>query len=139
MITDSNVGAGLPPGDYDFAGRRHGSRSRPATPRESTTPARRLHGALAGSALTMDRGMANLLAWLDLPEEQVWAMGSRNPARLLGLAGKGTLAVGADADLVLWDQIGGQHCVARAHVGCAAACVYESTELAFHSIEEQYR
>ena len=106
-------------GTIRFAGGRHGSdrarRRRPSV----TSPARRLHGALAGSALTMDRGMANLLAWLDLPEEQVWAMGSRNPARLLGLAGKGTLRVGADADLVLWDQTAGRpRACAR---GCAAA------------------
>ena len=103
LITDSNVGAGLPPGIYDTpmgaiktgdAARLH----RPGLP---------LDGGLAGSTLTMDRGMANLLAWLDLPEEQVWAMGTSNVARLLRLGSKGTLRIGADADLVLWDQSGG--------------------------------
>jgi imidazolonepropionase-like amidohydrolase len=44
--------------------------------------------------------MANLLRWLKLPPEQVWAMGTLNPARLLGLDRKGRLEVGADADLV---------------------------------------
>ena len=48
--------------------------------------------------------MANLLRWLDLPPEEIWAMGTLNPARLLGLAGKGHLDTGADADLVLWDE-----------------------------------
>ena len=48
--------------------------------------------------------MANLLQWLKLPPEQVWAMGTLNPARLLGLARKGRLEVGADADLVLWNE-----------------------------------
>jgi N-acetylglucosamine-6-phosphate deacetylase len=74
----------------------------------------------------MDRGMGNLLAWLDLPEEHVWAMGSRNPARLLGLAGKGTLRVGADADLVLWDQTAGRPRAWRTWVH--GRCVYESTD-----------
>ena len=60
--------------------------------------------SLAGSALTMDRGMANLLKWLPLPPEQVWAMGTLNPANLLGLARKGRLEAGADADLVLWND-----------------------------------
>jgi len=31
------------------------------------------------------------------------ALTATNPARLYGLAGKGTIAIGADADLVLWD------------------------------------
>ena len=85
-----------------------------------------LDGTLAGSALTMDRGIANLLAWLDLPEEQVWAMGTCNPARLLGLAAKGTLHVGADADLVLWDQTGGGP---RAwHTWVQGCSVYEATD-----------
>ena len=104
LATDSNVGAGLPPGVY-------------------TSP---LDGTLAGSALTMDRGIANLLAWLDLPAEQVWAMGTRNPAKLLRLAAKGTLHVGADADLVLWDQTGGGLRAWRTWV--QGRSVYEATD-----------
>jgi N-acetylglucosamine-6-phosphate deacetylase len=104
LTTDSNVGAGWPPGTYDWplgkiitgnAARIH----RPGSP---------LDGALAGSTLTTDRGMANLLAWLELPEEQVWAMGTSNVARILRLSVKGSLKVGADADLVLWEQDAGQ-------------------------------
>jgi N-acetylglucosamine-6-phosphate deacetylase len=98
LITDSNIGAGLPPGLYPtpwgFPLRvEAGGGARHAT-----------EGFLAGSALTMDRGIANLLAWLDLPPEQVWAMGTRNPADRLGLTGKGRIEPGADADLVLWDD-----------------------------------
>ena len=124
LVTDSNVGAGLPPGLYDTpmgkiatgdAARLH----RPGMP---------LHGGLAGSTLTMDRGIANLLAWLDLPEEQVWAMGTSNVARLLGLADKGTLRVGADADLVLWEQNAGRPRALRTWVG--GRCVYERKETA---------
>jgi len=57
-----------------------------------------------GGALTMDCGIANLLSWLNLPPARVWAMGTLNPARILGLTGKGWIEVGADADLVLWDE-----------------------------------
>jgi N-acetylglucosamine-6-phosphate deacetylase len=98
LITDSNIGAGLPPGEYDtpwgFKVRvRAGDAARHAT-----------KNFLAGSALTMNVGMKNLLRWLDLPAEEIWAMGTLNPARLMGLANKGRIAPGADADLVLWDD-----------------------------------
>ena len=98
LITDSNIGAGLPDGIYD-------------TPfgfkvRVKVNDAARhfTEGFLAGSALTMNKGIANLLRWLALPPEQVWAMGTLNPAQLLGLHRKGRLEPGADADLVLWDE-----------------------------------
>ncbi len=98
LITDSNIGAGLAPGTYETpwgfpirvspeTGARHATKN-----------------SLSGSALTMDRGMTNLLRWLPLPPEQIWAMGTLNPARLLGLERKGRIERGADADLVLWDN-----------------------------------
>ncbi len=98
LITDSNIGAGLPPGTYDTPW-GYPVRVSPETAARHAT-----EGFLAGSALTMDRGMANLLRWLSLPPEQVWAMGTLNPARLLGLDQKGRLDAGADADLVLWED-----------------------------------
>ena len=98
LITDSNIGAGLPPGVYDtpwgFQVRtRDGDGTRHA-----------VNNTLAGSALTMNRGIANLTRWLALPPEQIWAMGTANPARVLGLGSKGRMEAGADADLVLWDN-----------------------------------
>jgi N-acetylglucosamine-6-phosphate deacetylase len=98
LITDSNVGAGLPPGVYDTPWGYRVKVSPGDAARHETK------NFLAGSALTMDRGMANLLQWLKLPPAQVWAMGTLNPARLLGLGRKGRLEVGADADLVLWEE-----------------------------------
>jgi len=96
LITDSNIGAGLPPDVYDTP---NGFRVRI---REGDAPRDETKGVLAGSALTMNRGMENLLDWLDLPTEQVWAMGTVNPARVAGLRDRGTLEIGARADLVLW-------------------------------------
>jgi N-acetylglucosamine-6-phosphate deacetylase len=125
LITDSNVGAGLPPGEY--ASPVGGTvRIAPGDAARICEPGSPLNGLLAGSALTMDRGMANLLSWLNLPEEQIWAMGSRNPARLLGLAGKGTLQTGADADLVLWEQSAGRLQAVRTWVNGRQA--YESND-----------
>jgi N-acetylglucosamine-6-phosphate deacetylase len=125
LATDSNVGAGLPPGIYTSP--VGGTiRIAPDDAARACQPGSPLDGTLAGSALTMDRGIANLLAWLDLPEEQVWAMGTCNPARLLNLPGKGTLHVGADADLVLWGQSGGQPRAWRTWV--QGRCVYEATD-----------
>lgn len=98
LITDSNIGAGLPAGVYDTPW-GYPVKVSPADAARHATK-----GFLAGSALTMDRGMANLLRWLKLPPAQVWAMGTLNPARLLGLERQGRLDPGADADLVLWDE-----------------------------------
>lgn len=114
LITDSNIGAGSPAGIYD-------------TPwgyqvRVSETDAARhvTKNWLAGSSLTMNRGIANLLRWLDLPPEQVWAMGTLNPARLTGLDRKGRIEPGADADLVLWNDD-----LTPAQTWVAGECTYE--------------
>ena len=114
LITDANIGAGLRPGTYDtplgYAVRvREGDGARHAE-----------KGFLAGSALTMDAGIRNLKKWLKLPEEQVWAMGTANPARLLGLKNKGHLKAGMDADLVAWDE-DGRAC----RTWVKGECVYE--------------
>ena len=60
-------------------------------------------GVIAGSALTMLKGIENLVAFgYSLPQAITCA--STNPARLLGLKAKGTLAVGMDADITLFDK-----------------------------------
>jgi N-acetylglucosamine-6-phosphate deacetylase len=126
LITDSNIGAGLPPGIYESP--VGGTvKIAPGDAARIHSPGSPLHNVLAGSALTMDRGMSNLSKWLDLPLEKVWAMGTANPARLLGLANKGTLRIGADADLVLWDRTSdGVFQAKRTWVG--GRCVFEAKE-----------
>ena len=98
LITDSIVGAGMPPGRYDTP---WGFQVQLA---EGDAPRTIDGNDLAGSSLTMDQGIRNLLSWLDLPPEQVWAMGTSNPADVVGLDGVGRLQVGDWADLVLWDH-----------------------------------
>jgi len=98
LITDAVIGAGLPPDVYDTP---WGFQIRV---KEGDAPRHAIEGTLSGSGLTMDQGMRNLLKWLDLPEHEIWGMGSTNPARMLGLANTGEMTVGASADLVLWDS-----------------------------------
>ncbi|MBN2294973.1 MAG: amidohydrolase family protein [Pirellulales bacterium] len=103
MITDSNIGAGMPAGVYQtpLSGR---VRVSPDNGARVDEPGNKYHGALAGSSLTMDRGISNLMYWLDRPEAEVWAMATSTPARILGLPDKGVIREGADADLVLWTE-----------------------------------
>jgi N-acetylglucosamine-6-phosphate deacetylase len=62
--------------------------------------ARNSEGKLAGSTLTLDRALRNVVG-LGVPLQDAVRMATVLPARRLGLAGKkGIIAVGADADLV---------------------------------------
>lgn len=114
LITDSNIGAGLPPGVHETPW------GYPVRVRPGDGARHAEKGFLAGSALTMNTGMANLLRWLDLPTACTWAMGTLNPARLLGLADRGHLQNGARADLVLWDDD-----LQPRRTWLAGRCVYE--------------
>ena len=57
-------------------------------------------------------------------DHQVWAMATRNQARLLGLRDKGEIRKGADADLVLWRESAGRLKAARTFV--AGKCVWSA-------------
>jgi N-acetylglucosamine-6-phosphate deacetylase len=66
--------------------------------------ARNAEGKLAGSTLTLDRALRNMVA-LGVPLSSALRMLTANPARQIGLgARKGVLAQGADADLVFLDD-----------------------------------
>lgn len=61
-------------------------------------------GTIAGSALTMDRAVANLVRHVGVPLEVAVAAASTNPARVLGLTDRGRIEPGARADLVALDD-----------------------------------
>jgi N-acetylglucosamine-6-phosphate deacetylase len=62
------------------------------------------NGRLAGSCLTMNRAVANAAATLKLSVPEVVRPATLNPARLLGIAArKGSVGVGKDADIVIFD------------------------------------
>ena len=62
-------------------------------------------GALAGSTLSQDRAVRNLVQVLGVPIEQALTAASTTPARAMGLGSThGFIAPGADADLVFLDE-----------------------------------
>ena len=103
LITDANVGAGLPGGRYRF-GAEEVEIAGPGQPARLTEKSR-FPGALAGSGLTMDAAVRNAVRLLGVDLPQAVRMASANPARVLGLQDrKGEIREGLDADLVLLDD-----------------------------------
>jgi N-acetylglucosamine-6-phosphate deacetylase len=107
-VTAAAACAGMPPGEYLLGGE-------PITlPPGDGVPPRRADGGLAGSALRIDRAVANMVALLarggaPLAEQSAGlaaavAAASRVPADLIGRPDLGRLAPGAAADLVWLDD-----------------------------------
>ncbi|WP_432799545.1 amidohydrolase family protein [Poriferisphaera sp. WC338] len=103
LITDSNIGAGLDEGIYEIPAWNMTIQTRHNNAARIHAPNTKQHGSLAGSTLTMNKGMQNLFKWIDLPESQIWQMGTSTPANIIQMKNKGRIVVGADADLVLWN------------------------------------
>ena len=60
-----------------------------------------LGGKLAGSVLTMDRAVRNVMEFAHWDLQQTLRLATLNPARVAGLANRGKLAAGAEADFVV--------------------------------------
>jgi len=98
LITDAIAPTGLPEGDYEFVGR-------PVTVRDGAV--RLASGALAGSILTLDRAVRNIMTFAGLGWSEAISMATHVPARIAGIEQrKGRVAPGADADLVALDAQG---------------------------------
>ena len=96
LITDAMSGAGMPDGDYELGGQRVVVRN---------GECRLESGALAGSTLTLDRAVRNIMRACALSVEQALPMATRVPAAALGLVErKGAIAAGKDADLIVIDR-----------------------------------
>jgi N-acetylglucosamine-6-phosphate deacetylase len=61
-------------------------------------------GTLAGSALTMDQAIRNVVNAAGIPWEDAVAAATTTPARVLGLTDRGVIEPGRRADLVLLDR-----------------------------------
>ncbi|MDQ2829858.1 MAG: N-acetylglucosamine-6-phosphate deacetylase [Chloroflexota bacterium] len=95
LVSDMMAAAGMTPGEYALGGE-------PVLVADGAV--RRPDGTLAGSIVTMDQAVRNVVRWTGVAPAQALRMAAEIPARLLGLDRKGRIVVGADADLVLLDD-----------------------------------
>jgi len=97
LITDSTPYAGMPDGEYMFAGIikvtvKNGECRLPT-------------GQLAGSVLTMDRGVKNMVEKVGVSLKDAIKMASYNPAKVIGVDNvKGSIEAGKDADIVILNK-----------------------------------
>ncbi|AMV41389.1 N-acetylglucosamine-6-phosphate deacetylase [Paraburkholderia caribensis] len=94
VVTDSTSATGMPDGEYRL-GSQHVTKCLGGV--------RLADGTLAGSTLTMDQALRNLVS-LGLPMADVSNRMSRYAADYLGLEDRGRLARGAWADIVVFDR-----------------------------------
>ena len=96
-VTDSIMAAGLPDGNYHLGVNEVVVEDGDA--KLSST------GVRAGSTLTQDIALKNLIAFTGLALEEIIPMLTENPAKLMGIYDKkGSIADGKDADLTLLDE-----------------------------------
>jgi N-acetylglucosamine-6-phosphate deacetylase len=100
FVTDSNFGAGLPPGQYEAGG--SWGRVQIDGPNNGVRMVDRGLG-LAGSSLTPIDAFRNAIRLFHKSIPVASRICSRNPALLLGL-NKGEIAAGRDADLIVLDE-----------------------------------
>ena len=94
-VTDSTAATGMPDGEYRLG-------------RQSVTKClggvRLADGTLAGSTLTMDRALRNLVDVIGVPLDDAARRLATHAADFLGLADRGRLVHGAWADVVVLDR-----------------------------------
>ena len=96
-ITDSIMAAGLPDGKYHLGVNE--------VVVEDGDAKLASDGTRAGSTLTQDAALRNLLAFTGRSLEEILPLLTENPAKLIGVFDrKGSIAPGKDADLVLLDR-----------------------------------
>lgn len=96
LVTDAMRACGLPDGTYKLYDYE-------VTVADGA--ARLNDGTLAGSILTMDRAVRNMVELAGLPLETVIPLATEVPARIAGVSDrKGRIATGYDADLVILNE-----------------------------------
>ena len=96
LITDAIRATSMPEGTYDLGGQ---------DVIVTNGQARLKNGTLAGSILTMDKAVRNMISMAGVSLKEAVQMATINPAKCLGIEGrKGSLAAGKDADIVILDK-----------------------------------
>ena len=95
LVTDAMPPVGAASHEFSLLGR-------PVTVRDGAC--RLDDGTLAGSVLTMDQAVRNVVEWTGLPLHDALAMATLLPARVIGADAKGSLQPGKDADIVVLDR-----------------------------------
>ena len=101
LVTDSMRAAGMPEGPSLLGGLADGQE----VIVEDGVAKLLDRSAFAGSVATTDRLVRTMVAKGGVPLETAVRMVTENPARIMGItAGKGSLAAGKDADIVIFDD-----------------------------------
>lgn len=95
LVTDAVAPMGMGPGTYRFGG---------MTTKADEREVRSSEGILAGSILTMDRAVRNLVAFAGCEPASALLTASTTPATVIGETDRGRLETGAVADVVLLDE-----------------------------------
>ncbi len=94
IVSDMMSAAGLQPGAYALGGQEV---------TVDDVSARLGDGTLAGSILTVDQAVRNLVEWSGVTIGEALHMCTAVPARIIGEQNRGVLRTGAIADLTIWD------------------------------------
>jgi N-acetylglucosamine-6-phosphate deacetylase len=101
LITDAMRAAGMPPGESILGSLKDGIK----VIVEDNVAKMPDRGAFAGSVATFDRLVRNMVELAEVPLIEAVRMAAETPARIMGIDNqKGTLAVGKDADIIIFDE-----------------------------------
>ena len=95
IVSDMMAACGMGPGIYPLGTK---------TVTVDHDSARLGDGTLAGSLLTMDQALRNLVDWSECTSAEAIHMMTAVPARLLNDSSRGRLVVGARADISAWNE-----------------------------------
>lgn len=95
LVTDCMMGGGLEDGQYNLGDQRVFVNNGVATLKE---------GQLAGSTLSMNSAVRNIVSYIGITIPQAIMMATANPARLLELKDRGKIEKGYLADIIMFDE-----------------------------------